>query len=646
MKNTEEQTILLIEDNPGDIRLIREMLKEITSFHYKLIIAETLKEGCGLIKKNNFLLVLLDLNLPDSTGKQTFDTIMKFAGNIPVVLVSGLQDEELSLSLIKEGAEDYILKQDLNSILLGKTVQYAVIRKQVDEELKASKDFLDRIINSVALPIFVKDDQHRFCLVNDAFCSLLNLPVEKIIGTTGYEFFLEEQMKVFIAKDQEVFKTGLENVNEELLTDGTGKIKTLVTRKTLYTDAEGNKFLVGVIDDITENRRKENELIISEKHAQESDRLKSAFLANMSHEIRTPMNGILGFASLLKEPNLTGEEQQKYINIIEKSGARMLNIINDIIDISKIEAGLMQVDIKESNINEQTEYIYTFFKPEVEAKGMHLFIRNSLPAKEAIIETDREKVYAILTNLVKNAIKYTNKGSIEFGYNIVVGTQGLAPILQFYVKDTGIGIPKGRQEAIFERFIQADIEDSKAQQGAGLGLAITKSYVGMLGGKIWVESQEGVGSCFYFTLPYITKPVLEIIDPQVSPSGKNDNIRKLKILIAEDDEVSEMLIDIAVKMFGKEILKVRTGVEAVETCRTNPDIDLILMDIRMPEMGGYEATKQIREFNKKVVIIAQTAYGLSGDRELSIESGCNDYIAKPINKDELMSIIQKYFKEF
>jgi len=411
------------------------------------------------------------------------------------------------------------------------------------------------------------------------------------------------------------------------------------------SDISGNpNKIVLMHENITERKIAEHELIKAKEHAEESDRLKSAFLANMSHEIRTPMNGILGFADLLKEPGLTGDVQQKFIGIIEKSGKRMLNIINDIVDISKIEAGLMKLDINESNVNVQIEYIYTFFKPEVEAKGMKLSFRNSLTTKEAFIKTDREKLYAILTNLVKNAIKYSKEGEIEIGYDLVVETQCIASLLQFYVKDTGIGIPKNRQEAIFERFIQADIADKMARQGAGLGLTISKSYIEMLGGKIWVESDEGVGSTFYFTLPYHAEPVKETADWQTIPSEKNETVRKLKILIAEDDEVSEMLIDSYIKMYSKEILKAGTGIEAVEICRNNPDIDLILMDIRMPNMGGYEATHQIRQFNKDVVIIAQTAYGLIGDREKAIEAGCNDYISKPIKKSELLRLLQVNLK--
>jgi len=380
------------------------------------------------------------------------------------------------------------------------------------------------------------------------------------------------------------------------------------------------------------------ELIVAKEKAEESDKLKSTFLANISHEIRTPMNGILGFAELLKNPKLSGEKHQEFLDIIENSGIRMLNIINDLIDISKIESGQMKVVISKCNINEQIEYIYSFFKPEVEVKKLRLNFRIALPASKAIINTDTEKVYAILINLVKNAIKYTNQGTIEFGY------EKKDNYLEFYVKDTGIGIPKGRIEAIFERFIQADIFDSKALQGAGLGLAITKSYVGMLGGKIWVESTFSEGSTFFFTIPYIVEPDNQNNTNSVSlNNGKENQIGKLKILIVEDDQPSDLLLTLIFEKFKFEIIHAKTGLDAVNICHNNPDINLILMDIRLPEINGFEATKQIRKFNKKVIIIAQTAFALAGDRDLAIKSGCNDYIAKPINTDKLMELLNKYF---
>jgi signal transduction histidine kinase/CheY-like chemotaxis protein len=379
------------------------------------------------------------------------------------------------------------------------------------------------------------------------------------------------------------------------------------------------------------------ELIEARDKAEESDRLKSAFLANMSHEIRTPMNGILGFANLLKEKDITIEDQHEFINIIKDSGARMLNIINDIIDISKIESGIMNVNITETNINDQIEYIYNFFKPEVKDKGMHLLYNIDLISKEANIQTDKEKIFAILINLVKNAIKYSDKGSIEFGY------KKKGDVLEFYVKDTGIGISKGMQKAVFDRFIQAEFIDHQAIQGAGLGLSISKAYVEMLGGKIWVESEVGYGSTFYFTIPYNLSPSkIIVIKDAFIPDKADNHIKKLKILIAEDDPTSEKLITRMVLKYCKEDLHARTGKEAVDICRNNHDLDFVLMDIQMPDMNGYEATRQIRLFNKDVIIIAQTAFGLTGDKEKSISAGCNDYISKPIDKDSLIGLIKKY----
>jgi signal transduction histidine kinase len=389
-----------------------------------------------------------------------------------------------------------------------------------------------------------------------------------------------------------------------------------------------------------EKEKRAKELVKAKEQAEKSDRLKSAFLANMSHEIRTPMNGILGFSNLLKTPNLSGEEQQEFIEIIEESGKRMLNIINDIMSISKIEAGLMEVYLEESNINEQIEYIYTFFKPEAEAKGIALSFKNTLPEKEAVVTTDREKLYAILTNLVKNAIKFSEEGSIELGY-IKKEKE-----LEFYVKDTGIGIDQDRQTAIFERFIQADISDEKAFQGAGLGLAISKAYVEMLGGKIWMKSKKGIGSSFYFTIPYNaeTKAAKESkID--IKAKKAEPRLKKLKILIVDDDKFSRMLLSTMVEQQSEQVLYAKNGLEAVDIFRNSPDIDLILMDMKMPIMDGYEATKLIRQINNKTLIIAQTAFALEGDKEKAINVGCNHYITKPINQEELLALIQEYFEK-
>jgi signal transduction histidine kinase/ActR/RegA family two-component response regulator len=399
------------------------------------------------------------------------------------------------------------------------------------------------------------------------------------------------------------------------------------------------------IRDITERIKKENELIVAIENAEKSDHLKSAFLANMSHEIRTPMNGILGFTELLKEPMLTGEVQKEYINIIEKSGIRLLSIIDDLVSISKVESGLMEVSVSETNVNDHIEFVYNFFKPSAENKKIFFSYNNTLPEKEAKILTDSQKIIAILTNLVNNAIKFTSNGSIEFGY------EKKGDWLEFYVRDTGIGVPQEQREIIFERFRQGSEALTRNYEGAGLGLSISKAYVEMIGGKIWFISNSAdqipagpdnnKGSTFFFTIPYHPAEIVNLIvkNTDLFITNKPPD-KQLKILIVDDDEISELLISISVKKISSNILKVRTGLKAIEACRKNPDIDLIFMDIKMPEMDGYEATRKIRKFNKSVMIIAQTAYGLPGDREKALDAGCNDYVSKPVNLALLNKIVK------
>ncbi len=379
-----------------------------------------------------------------------------------------------------------------------------------------------------------------------------------------------------------------------------------------------------------------NELEEAKEKAEESDRLKSAFLANVSHEIRTPMNGILGFANLLKETKLPSDKYLQYISIIEESGNRMLGTIDDLIDISRIEAGQVEVNLTATNVNEQTEYLYYFFKPEADKKNIRLTFKNSLTADEAIVQTDKEKLNAILTNLLKNAIKYTRLGSIEFGYSLK------ADLLEFFVEDTGIGIPKDRHKAIFDRFVQGDLSLTRPYEGAGLGLAITKVFVEILGGEIWLESVEGEGSTFYFTIPFRDKKREENVMVSVgSEFSIADKIKNLKVLIVEDDTAADMFLTELLEPKCKKILHAKTGKEAVEQCLSNDDIDVILMDIKIPEMDGYAASRKIREFNKDVFIIAQTAYALSGDRNKALNAGCNDYLTKPIKGNELIAAIEK-----
>jgi PAS domain S-box-containing protein len=478
----------------------------------------------------------------------------------------------------------------------------------------------------------------------------LNFSAERLLGKerahlikSSFGFFVSVDTRgVYNRFLQKIFKSRLKETCELKLEAGDNSVKYLLVNGIISNT--GEKCLV-TLEEITKRKLAEERLKKAKEKAEEADRLKSAFLANMSHEIRTPMNGILGFTDLLKTLKLKGEEQQKYIAIIEKSGTRMLNIINDIISISKIESQQIEVSLWETNINEQIESVYQFFKLEAERKKLQLSFKNALPGNEAVIKTDSEKLYAVLTNLVKNAIKFTPAGTIELGYEVK------GDFFKFYVKDSGTGIPDEQKTIIFKRFRQGSESFKRIYEGAGLGLSISKAYVEMLGGKIWVENNAGKngnpsGSVFFFTIP--ANPVKKTNRaPRVGQpdNSANNETMKLKILIVEDDKTSEILIVKMVEEFAGEILKAANGVEAVESCRKNPDIDLVLMDINMPVMDGYEATREIREFNKDVVIIAQTAYALFGDKEKSIEAGCNNYISKPISRVHLRNMVTNYFSE-
>ncbi len=397
------------------------------------------------------------------------------------------------------------------------------------------------------------------------------------------------------------------------------------------------------------NRRliqKNEELSVAKQKAEESDRLKTAFLSNLSHEINTPMNSIFGFTQLLLEPDLSSEEKEKYVARVHQSGERMLKTVSDIVEFAKIEAGIVTLKMVSFNVVEQIKELSRIFLSRAEEKGINLSFQEqpSVPESSLLIITDKYKFNFILSSLIQNAIKYTEKGAIEVGYHIH------SEYIQFYVKDTGIGIPEERQKAIFNHFEQADIRDLQALQGIGLGLTITKTYVEMLGGNIWLESVVNKGSVFYFTLPY----KVEVINYQTSIKNDLNSDKKkkmdrenlkLKILIAEDDRNSALIIENILKSYCKTFITVDSGLKAVDECRKNPDLDLILMDIKMPELNGYEATQQIRQFNKEVIIIAQTAYALSGDKEAALEAGCNGYISKPINRNELLLLVQEFFIE-
>lgn len=399
-------------------------------------------------------------------------------------------------------------------------------------------------------------------------------------------------------------------------------------------DNTGN--IVGFLSinrDITDKKQVLADLILAKEKAEESDRLKSAFLNNISHEIRTPLNAITGFSALLTMPDNDTATQSMYIESILKSSDQLLSIVYDIIDMSNIEAKASNLIVRKVDLNSLIDRLYKQFLPAASDKNLNLKISTHLSSVGVEIVTDSSKVDRILSNLISNAIKFSQKGDITFGYELK------GSFVEFFVADKGIGIPYEEHSKIFEKFYQVEKKLNRQFEGTGLGLSICKAFVEYLKGKIWLESESGNGSTFYFTLP-ITKPVSHEepkikVSEELTPTLKN----RKTALVAEDNQLNFNLIKAYLGTINFNVIQAVNGSDAVEICKTREDIDLILMDIKMPGMDGYTAIRKIREFLPDVLIIAQTAY--PDNKENAICKGCNDFISKPFTIEQFISKVKE-----
>ena len=399
-------------------------------------------------------------------------------------------------------------------------------------------------------------------------------------------------------------------------------------------DAKKNRCgIEGSLRDIDERKHFEIRLEEAKARAEQSDRLKTAFLHNISHEIRTPMNSIIGFSSMLGDADNSAEDEKSFIQTIRDGCNQLLSIINDIVDISSIEANIIKKNIGPVNINDVLFSLHKQFKLKAEEQNDLLKISPGLINEMAVIQTDNTKFIQILSNLINNALKFTKDGQVEFGYMV---NEDMA---EFFVSDTGIGIPEDHHLKIFNVFYQVESSLSRYHSGTGLGLAISKAYTELLGGKIWVDSEPGKGSEFHFTLPF--KPPVE---PGKEKSSLTETLdlemtSAITILVAEDDDNNFNLIKHQLSGPHIKFLRAKDGEEAVSICKGKVKISLILMDIKMPLMDGYKATQEILKIRPGIPIIAQTAF--VADREKALISGCVDFISKPFKKEELITVIKR-----
>ena len=554
----------------------------------------------------------------DITDRQKQDQIQKALYNISQ---AGIAAESLELFMAE-------IQKELNTII--DTTNFYIA-------------FYDESTDSIFMP-FMADQKDRFT----------TYPAAK----TMTKYMMESQKPILATKDDMLAlqKSGHIDIHGTLSEiwlgvplKSHGKVTgALVVQSYEDVNAYGKpemtiiEFISDQISLSIERRKAKEEIKAALEKAQESDRLKSAFLATMSHELRTPLNAVIGFSQLI-DAETPPDEVVMMTQRIYKSGEHLLSIIEDMFDVTMIESG--QVSVKKENfyILPFMENIYKMLKIEqgrAKKEEIEIVFQGEPENRDFLIFTDKFKLSQILMNLLKNALKFTHEGLIEYGY--ILESRQEKPVLKFFIKDTGIGIPEEIQGVIFDLFRQVDDSHTRQYSGTGIGLSVAKKLTEILGGEIRVDSKEGEGSTFYFTIPYLGEKTIRPAESFIVSSQKKPSFPGKTILIVEDDDSSFEYLQIVLKKLQLIILWAKNGIEAIELSKSNPEIDLVLMDVKMPGMSGYEATKQIKKIRPGLPIIAQTAYALYKDKEKSEEAGCDDYITKPIQKELLMKFLEKY----
>ncbi|HBF87347.1 MAG TPA: hypothetical protein DDX39_01805 [Bacteroidales bacterium] len=515
-------------------------------------------------------------------------------------------------------------------------------RKIAEKQLEKNYQFLNTLIDTIPFPIFKKDIEGKYVMCNEALAKFFNKPINEIIGKTIYDLVEKEYADRYNLKDLEISKSQKKQFYEETIKTYKNEIRNILFYKSVICDENGEiDGLIGVMVDITNQKDSEKELVMSKNKAEESDKLKSSFLANMSHEIRTPMNGIIGFAELLKDEYIQHDTRKEYLSYINSCSENLLNLIDEIIDISKIEAGqitITKLDFVLDNLLNELYLFYSEEKNKIGKNNINITLNKAFTNKA--IYTDPNRLKQVLINLINNSLKFTEQGSIEFGYEINNENQFV-----FYVKDTGKGISEEKQELIFNRFYQVENTSKQTIKGAGLGLSISKSLIEILGGKIWLTSQQGIGTTFYFTIPSKLIEVQQKINPSLAKSiGLSFDWSKNKVLIVEDDDINFILLNEALKKTKVKIERAADGVQAIDLINKN-SYDIIILDIQLPLLDGFAVLEYIKTSKNITPVFIQTAYAMADEKNKCIAAGCNEYLSKPIKINKLYELMNLYLNQ-
>lgn len=517
-------------------------------------------------------------------------------------------------------------------------------RKKYEEELRQRNEFIQTILDNLPIGIAINEINSGSALYfNRKFEEIYGWPKENIKDIEGFFNCVypdEKYRETIRQRINHDIKSGdpqrMHWENIEITTKKGEKRKVNAVNIPLYRQ----NVMISTVMDITALKNAENELRAALIKAEESDRLKSAFLANMSHEIRTPMNSIMGFSEILGEKDVSREKQRKFAGIIHKNSMYLLQLINDIVDLAKIESGQLTLNMNKFDLNNLLNHVTESFTSDPKlTENPHLTLQLKNDTLDRLYVTgDETRLQQILNNLINNALKFTEEGTVEFGYEKDHDN------FRFFVKDTGIGIKPEHLGNVFNRFFQGDHSLSAKYGGTGLGLSICRGLVELFDGKIAVSSTPGKGSEFSFTAPKLT--VVEIAEDHVSGKQKIEKgqLTDLVVLVAEDEEFNFMLISEILSKAGCRVLHAVTGTEALEKFNDIPEIGLVMMDIKLPGMNGYDVTRQMKKIRPEVPVIAQTAYAMAGDREKSLAAGCDDYLPKPIRKQQLLEKIANLIK--